>query len=155
MGISVSRTTEPLRFDVGIGSAGYADVITSPDAGEPQKSLLPGTTTVSQALDELFPPDRSVGGEIMRALVSGNPASLRTPRGFSEAARNSVRSLRDSGTPAADAAAGCADEALKNGIANVRLSTTPYEHEREFKKDKIGKKLYEHYLKEKDKDSNF
>ena len=46
-------------------------------------------------------------------------------------------------------------EALKNGIAKVRLSTTPYEHEREFKKDKIGKKLYERYLKEKDKDSNF
>ena len=105
MGLSVSRTTDPLRFDVGIGSAGYADVITS-SVGEPQKALMPGPTTVSQALDEIFPPDNGVGGEIMRALVSGNPASLRTPRGFSEAARNSVRSLRDSGTPAADAAAG-------------------------------------------------
>ena len=47
MSLNVSRTTEPLRFDVGIGSAGYADVISSPDAGEPQKSLMPGTTTVS------------------------------------------------------------------------------------------------------------
>ena len=105
MGLSVSRTTDPLRFDVGIGSAGYADVIESSAAGEPQKSLLPGTTTVTQAIDELFPPDRSVDGEVMRALVAGNPASLRTPGGFAEAARNVVRSLRDRGTPAYDGAA--------------------------------------------------
>ena len=102
MGIGVSRTTEPLRFDVGIGSAGYADVIESPVSGEPQKTLLPGTTTVTQAIDELFPQDRSVGGEIMNSLVAGNPASLRTSRGFSEAARNAVRSLRDRGTSAAE-----------------------------------------------------
>ena len=105
MGLSVSRTTDPLRFDVGIGSAGYADVLTSVGAGEPQKSLMPGTTTVTQAIDELFPPDRSVGGEVMRSLVAGNPASLRTPRGFSEAARRTVRSLRDRRSFAADAAA--------------------------------------------------
>ena len=105
MGMSVSRTADPLRFDVGIGRAGYADVIDTPAAGEPQKSLLPGTTTVSQALDELFPPDRSVDGEIMRAMVAGNSAALRTPRGFSEAARRAVKSLRDSGTAAADSAA--------------------------------------------------
>ena len=105
MGIGVSRTTEPLRFDVGIGSAGYADVIESPVSGEPQKTLLPGTTTVTQAIDELFPPDRSVDGEIMCALVAGNPASLRTPSGFSEAARAAVSSLRSSGTAASDRAA--------------------------------------------------
>ena len=105
MGLGVSRTTEPLRFDVGIGSAGYADVIESPVAGGPQKSLLPGTTTVSQAIDEIFPPDRSVDGEVMRALVAGNPATLRTPGGFSEAARSAVRSLRDRGTAASDGAA--------------------------------------------------
>ena len=51
MGIGVSRTTEPLRFDVVIGRAGYADIIDTPSSGEPQKSVLPGTTTVSQALD--------------------------------------------------------------------------------------------------------
>ena len=105
MGMSVSRTADPLRFDVGIGRAGYADVIDTPAAGELQKSLLPGTTTVSQALDELFPPDRSVDGEIMRAMVAGNSAVLRTPRGFSEAARRAAKSLRDSGTAAADSAA--------------------------------------------------
>lgn len=117
MGIGVSRTTEPLRFDVGIGRAGYADIIDTPAAGEPQKSLLPGTTTVSQALDELFPPDLSVDGEIMRAMVAGNPAALRTPGGFSETARSTVRALRDSGTAAADGAA----HEIENLLADADL----------------------------------
>lgn len=117
MGLSVQRTTEPLRFDVGIGSAGYADVIESPVAGEPQKSLLPGTTTVSLAIDELFPPDRSVDGEVMRALVADNPASLRTPRGFAEAARSTVRSLRDRRTSASDRAA----HEIENLLADADL----------------------------------
>ena len=117
MGIGVSRTTEPLRFDVGIGSAGYADVIDSPVAGEPQKALLPGTTTVTQALDEMFPPDRSVAGEVMRALVAGNHAFLRTPGGFSETARTAVRSLRDRKTAAADRAA----HEIENLLADADL----------------------------------
>ena len=105
MSLNVSRTTEPLRFDVGIGSAGYADVISSPGAGEAQKSLLPGSTTVSQAVDELFPSDRSVDGEIMRALVAGNSAMLRTPSGFAETARRTLDSLRGRRTPSAGRAA--------------------------------------------------
>ena len=117
MGMSVSRTADPLRFDVGIGRAGYADIIDTPSAGEPQKSLLPGTTTVSQALDELFPPDRSVDGEIMRAMVAGNPAGLRTPGGFSEAAHRVVRSLRDANTAAADGAA----REIENLLADADL----------------------------------
>ena len=117
MGLSVSRTTDPLRFDVGIGSAGYADVISSPGAGEAQKSLLPGTTTVSQALDELFPPDRSVGGEIMQALVAGNSAMLRTPGGFAKTARSAVRTLRGSGTSAADRTA----HEIENLLADADL----------------------------------
>jgi len=106
MSLSVSRTTEPLRFDTGIGSAGFAEVMDSPVAGQPQKSLLPGSTTVTQAIDELFPPDRSVGGEVMRALVAGNSAVLRTPSGFSQTARSAVHALRARGSKAAgDAAA--------------------------------------------------
>ena len=117
MGMSVSRTTDPLRFDVGIGSAGYADVIASPVAGEPQKALMPGTTTVSQAIDDLFPPDRSVVGEVMRALVAGNSAMLRTPAGFSETARRTVRALRERGTDAADRAA----HEIENLLADADL----------------------------------
>ena len=50
MSMSVSRTTDPLRFDVGIGRAGYADILDSPVEGQPQKTLLPGSTTVTQAI---------------------------------------------------------------------------------------------------------
>ena len=44
---------------------------------------------------------------------------------------------------------------LNEGVAKIRLSMTPMNHERTFKKDKIGKKLYQFYLKEKQKDENF
>lgn len=44
---------------------------------------------------------------------------------------------------------------LNDGIMKVRLSTSPYEHERTFKKDKIGKKLYNIYLKKKEQHDNF
>lgn len=46
-------------------------------------------------------------------------------------------------------------ELIKNGIAKVRLSTIPIEHERTFKRDKIGKKLYKFYLKAKSKADDF
>ena len=105
MSLSVSRTTEPLRFDTGIGQAGYAEILDSPVAGQPQKSLLPGSTTVTQAIDELFPTDRSVGGEVMRALVAGNLAIMRTPSGFSQAAHSALRALKERDSAAADEAA--------------------------------------------------
>ena len=105
MSLSVSRTTEPLRFDTGIGQAGYAEILDSPVAGQPQKSLLPGSTTVTQAIDELFPTDRSVGGEVMRALVAGNSAIMRTPSGFSKAAHSALRALKARESAAADEAA--------------------------------------------------
>ena len=105
MSLNVSRTTEPLRFDTGIGQAGYAEVMDSPGAGQPQKALLPGSTTVTQALDSIFPPDRSVGGEVMRALVAGNSAMLRTPGVFNRTARGAARTLRGRGTAKADRAA--------------------------------------------------
>lgn len=46
-------------------------------------------------------------------------------------------------------------EELKNGVSKVRLSMTPSNHERTFKKDKIGKKLYQFYLDVKLQDDNF
>lgn len=46
-------------------------------------------------------------------------------------------------------------EILKEGIAKIRLSMTPMNHERTFKKDKIGKKLYQLFLVEKAKDEDF
>lgn len=46
-------------------------------------------------------------------------------------------------------------EVLNEGVAKIRLSMTPMNHERTFQKDKIGKKLYHFYLKEKKKDEDF
>ena len=46
-------------------------------------------------------------------------------------------------------------EALKNGVSKIRLSMSPMNHERTFKKDKIGGKLYKFYLKAKDQDDDF
>lgn len=46
-------------------------------------------------------------------------------------------------------------EILNEGVAKIRLSMTPMNHERTFKKDKIGRKLYQFFLKEKQKDENF
>lgn len=46
-------------------------------------------------------------------------------------------------------------EMLNGGVAKISLSMTPMNHERTFKKDKIGKKLYQFYLKVKLKDEKF
>ena len=46
-------------------------------------------------------------------------------------------------------------ESLKDGIIKVRLSTIPIEHEREFKKDKIGKKLYKFFIEAQNKENDF
>lgn len=46
-------------------------------------------------------------------------------------------------------------ELLKKGVAKIRLSTIPIEHERTFAKDKIGKKLYQFFLNQKNKDNDF
>ena len=43
-------------------------------------------------------------------------------------------------------------ELLNQGVSKVSLSTLPIVHEKNFNKDKIGKKLYNSYLKEKEKE---
>lgn len=44
---------------------------------------------------------------------------------------------------------------LKSGVAKVRLSTIPLPHERTFKKDKIGQKLYSFFVKSEKNEENF
>ena len=46
-------------------------------------------------------------------------------------------------------------ERLRFGVSKIRLSTMPTEYEYTFKKDKIGRKLYVHYLEQKYKDEDF
>ena len=100
--MKVRRTTESIRFDKGISIAEYAEGGVGHSTRERQESaLLPGSTTVSEALANIFPEGQSVMGEIMSALVAGNSAYLRTPRGFNLVARETIRLLREKNTPAA------------------------------------------------------
>lgn len=98
------RVTETIRFDRGISVAEYNDKPFGQSKAQPEPPILPGTTTVSEALMGVFPDSESVNGEIMRALVAGNSPALRTAGGFNDAARRVLRKLRSKGTPAADAA---------------------------------------------------
>ncbi len=104
--MKVDRRIEPdFRFDTGVKDATYADVPQGQTQGVTQKPLLPGSTTVSEALSEVFPEGQHVEGEIMQALVAGNLTQLRTEHGFSTAATKVIRALRARRTKAADAAA--------------------------------------------------
>ena len=120
--LGVRRTTEPLQFNTGIGEAKFAEIMDSPVSGQPQKSLLPGSTTVSQAIDSLFPTNRSVSDQIMRSLVAENSMALRTSTGFGLVARDTLEYLRNAATPAADAAA--------SEIATLLADTDLFDHYR-------------------------
>ena len=87
------RPTETIRFDTGISVAEFASGDGGAPGGERQKQLLPGSTTVSEALSNIFPEGESVIGEIMSALVAGNSAYLRTPAGFGKTARSALVTL--------------------------------------------------------------
>lgn len=104
--MKVDRRIEPdFRFDTGVKDATYAANPQGQTQGVTQKPLLPGSTTVSEALNEVFPEGQHIEGEIMKALVAGNPMQFRTEHGFSAAASRTVRALRSRKTKAADAAA--------------------------------------------------
>ena len=94
--MKTGRATETIRFDTGISVAEYASGEDGAPGGERQKQLLPGSTTVSEALSNIFPEGESVVGEIMSALVAGNSAYLRTPDGFGRTARSAP--MRSSGS---------------------------------------------------------
>ena len=104
--MQVERRIEPdFRFDTGVKDAMYAATPQGQTQGVTQKPLLPGSTTVSEALSEVFPEGQHIEGEIMRALIAGNLMQLRTEHGFSAAARKTIRTLRGRKTKAAESAA--------------------------------------------------
>jgi len=104
--MNVNRTTEAIRFDTGISMAEYAEGAVGHAARtQHEQSLLPGATMVSEALAGVFPDGQGVSGEIMSALVAGNPALLRTATGFSQAARETLAALRKKSSPTAQRAA--------------------------------------------------
>ena len=104
--MKVGRTTEAIRFDNGISVAEYAEGEVGYSAKtKMEQGLLPGSTTVSDALSDIFPEGKGIAGEIMGALVAGNPAYLRTPAGFSEVARDTIGILHEKKTEVAERAA--------------------------------------------------
>jgi len=104
--MQINRTTESIRFDTGISMAEYAEGAVGHTARtQNEQSLLPGETTVSEALASIFPDEHGVFGEIMNALVAENPAFLRTSAGFGQTARETLRALRSKATPTAQRAA--------------------------------------------------
>ena len=92
--MNVTRTTQALTFNTGVSSAEWSTGVVGQTPGQTQSALLPGTTTVSAALDEVFPEARTAASDVFAALVSGNNPSLRTASGFNAAARKALRSLR-------------------------------------------------------------
>ena len=104
--MQIERRIEPdFRFDTGVRDAQYAETPQGQTQGVVQKPLLPGGTTVTEALSGVFPEGQHVEGEIMRALVAGNLIQLRTEHGFAAMAAKTIRSLRGRKTKAAEAAA--------------------------------------------------
>lgn len=104
--MNVSRTANRVTFNTGISTAEYNEAPVGQTLGQTQKSLLPGSTTVSEALDSVFPKDPSILSAILgeMAAAGGNPA-LRTPRGFRLAAEKTIASLRKAKGKASKAAA--------------------------------------------------
>ena len=93
--MQVNRTTEAIRFDTGISMAEYAEGAVGHSRTQNEQSLLPGATTVSEALASIFPDGHGVSGEIMSALVAGNPAMLRTASGFNQSAREQLQKKQE------------------------------------------------------------
>ena len=92
--MEVSRTTHALTFDTGVRSAEWTSGVVGQTPGQTQQALLPGSTTVTAALDEVFPEARTAASDVFAALVAGAGPALRTASGFNFAARKALRSLR-------------------------------------------------------------
>ena len=102
----IDRITQGVQFNAGISTAEWTDGVVGQTAGPTQQSLLPGSTTVSEALAAVFPKDLSVRGELMTALAAlGNSPVLRTNGGFAAEARRVIGRLRAKKGAASEAAA--------------------------------------------------
>ena len=104
--MELNRVTSGVRFDTGISTADWNTGTVGQTPGQTQSPLLPGSTTVSEALQEVFPLNASIGGAIMEAMaVAANAPALRTAAGFHAAAVKTIRGLRKKKGAKADAAA--------------------------------------------------
>lgn len=106
MSVGLNRVAEQVSFNTGISLAEYNDSPVGQTPGRTQGQILPGSTTVSQALATLFPKDPTSMGAVLSMLAeAGSSTALRTANGFHAAAKKTLRSLREKGGKKADAAA--------------------------------------------------
>lgn len=104
--MTLNRVTEQVNFNTGISLAEYNEAPVGQTPGRTQGQILPGSTTVTEALAAIFPRDPTVTGTILAMLAeAGNSPALRTANGFHSAAMKTIRSLREKGSDKANAAA--------------------------------------------------
>lgn len=104
--MNVNRTTYGVSFNTGISMAEYNEAPAGQTRGQTQRSILPGSTTVSEALANVFPKDPTASGQIMGMLAAaGNSVLLRSASGFHSAARKAIRNLKSKGGKASAKAA--------------------------------------------------
>jgi len=104
--MQINRTTYGVNFNTGISNAEYNEAPAGQTQGQTQGSILPGSTTVTEALAALFPKEPTVAGQILGQLAAaGSALHLRTANGYQSAARKAIRNLRSKGGPAAAQAA--------------------------------------------------
>lgn len=104
--MNLNRVTQGVNFNTGISMAEYNQAPAGQTPGQTQGTILPGSTTVSEALANVFPKDPTVAGQILGMLAAaGNSMQLRTSNGFHFAAKKTIRALREKRSGAASAAA--------------------------------------------------
>jgi len=114
--MTLNRVAHGVSFNTGISLAEYNEAPAGQTAGPTHGSILPGSTTVSEALAGVFPKDATVGGQILEMLAAaGNSTVLRTSNGFHAAATKTLKALRGKGTAASKAAADEIGRLLEDG----------------------------------------
>lgn len=105
------RITQGIRFDTGIGSTDYSDVMVGQTAGQKSTELMPSGTTVTEAIKDVFQLTPTVTGEIMASLIERYASTeLRTASGFRQAMRAAVGRLKKKDTAAAREAVAVLEE---------------------------------------------
>jgi len=114
MSVSMNRVTHGVDFNTGISVAEYNEAPVGQTQGQTQGAVLPGSTTVSEALANVFPHETDVTASLLGMLAAeGSSLALRTPGGFRAAAKRTIRTLRGmSGSSEAASAAAAELEAL-------------------------------------------
>jgi len=114
--MNISRTANRVTFNTGISTAEYNEAPVGQTLGQTQKTLLPSSTTVSEALDSVFPKDPSILSVILGEMASaGSNPALRTARGFRMAAERTIAALRKARGKASQAAADDIERLLEDG----------------------------------------